>query len=464
MRVRVPFPRRTLARAPWVLVAMALLPPLPSGCSAPAARGPLPIADADPTDTALVAPARWPGFPSLPDGRFPIAGWCSPPDRETTDARYAEYAEAGFTVVLPPLEDRYLARPNLDRLEVAGRQGLFAIVRDGRLDPGAALRPGWRAQVDSVIATYAGRPALLGYFLADEPEPDFFGVLAPVVRRMAMRDPRHPMLINLLGENTPGRDFQGRTYSDYLRCFLGTVRPAFFSLDNYVLLQDGTDVPTFDSGWDSARIVGGDAPFWAILLLTPHGRFRQPTEGELTWQANLALAHGARGIVWFTYWTPNPVESFRYHGGPIAYDGSRNPSYEVIKRVNAGIGALGRELAPLRCADVRHTGRLPRGGRRLGTGPVSAASFGVTSPDATADLTFSLFTGESGRRHILVVNRDYRKPATAHLVCQTACERWAGTPGRYRSASTAGRTLTVPLEPGGAALLRLSGSEPTRRP
>jgi hypothetical protein len=450
--------------SPWrvagLAATLALLAPAASGCASPGQRDPLPVAD---PDTAYVAPARWPGFPLLPDGRFPIAGWCAPPVGQTTDARYDEYARAGFTVVLPPLEDRYLARPNLERLDVAGRRGLYVIVRDLRLHPGVALHPGWRAAADSVAATYSGHAALLGYFLADEPEPELFGALGAAVRRMAMRDPRHPVLVNLLGENSPGHDFQGRTYSSYLRYFLSTVQPAFYSLDNYVLMQDGADVPTFDSGWDSARTVGGEAPFWAILLLTPHGRFRQPTEGEMAWQANLALAHGARGIIWFTYWTPNPADPTRYRQGPIAYDGSRNPSYGAVTRVNAAVGTLGRELGPLRCVDVRHTGQPPRGGRRLDADPDARAAFGVTGT-SPGDLTLGLFADSAGRRHVLVVNRNYRKPVTARIVCRMGCERWTGAPGRYETAAAADRPVTLPLEPGGAALLRLAGPETTRRP
>lgn len=414
-----------------------------------------PLADADPTDTAAVDPARWPGFPLLPDGRFPIAGWCAPPVSETTDGRYAEYADAGFTVVLPAVEDPYLPGPNLERLEIAGRQGLFVIVRDDRLHPDAAWSPGWRAAADSVTAAYRDHPALLGYFLADEPEPDLFASLAAVTRHLARRDPRHPAYVNLLGESTPGREFQGRTYSAYVKEFVATMRPAFFSLDNYVLLDDGTDVPTFCSGWDSARTAARGAPFWAVLLLTRHGPFRQPGEGELSWQAHLALAHGARGIVWFTYWTPDPSEPFRYTGGPIAYDGSRNASYTLVSRVNATLQPLGRELATMDCVDVRHSGRLPRGGRPLEGGAVEGA-FGVR-PGASggADLTFGLFRDQAGRRHVLVVNRDHGRPMEAEITGPEGVGRWTGRPGEYIAMEVRAGRFRLTLDPGGAALLRL---------
>lgn len=448
-------------RGAGLAAALALLGLASAGCASPGRQDSLPVAEPDPADTALVAPARWPGFPLLPDGRFPIAAWCAPPVRETNDARYAEYAGAGFTVVLPALEDPYLARHNLERLDVARRCGLFAIVRDIRAHPGVATRRGWRAVVDSVAATYAAHPAMLGYFLADEPLPDLFAPLGAVTRRLAMRDPAHPAYVNLLGEGPPGHEFQGRSYSAYVRGFVETARPAFFSLDSYVLTQDGEDVPTFDSGWDSARTVAGEVPYWAVLLLTPHGPFRQPTEAELHWQANLALAHGARGIVWFTYWTPNPAEALRYREGPIAYGGTRNASYDTVAAVNARVAALGPELAGLRCTDVRHSGEPPRGGRRLVAGEPGADPFGLL-PRGSENLTFGLFLDPRGRRHVLVVNRDFRNPAEPEFVSQAVWEVWKGAPGAY-APGVAGRAIRLRLAPGGAALLRASDPGPEHR-
>ena len=461
---------RDCARVPgWLPVrgaglaaAIALLGLASSGCASPGRQGSLPVADPDPADTASVAPARWPGFPLLPDGRFPIAAWCAPPVRETNDARYREYAEAGFTVVMPALEDPYLARHNLARLDVAGRQGLFAIVRDIRVHPGVATRPGWRGAVDSVAATYAGHPAMLGYFLADEPLPDLFGPLGAVARRLAMRDPLHPAYVNLFGEGSPGHEFQGLGYSAYVRGFVETVRPALFSLDNYVLTQDGRDIPTFDSGWDSARLAAGEVPFWAVLLLTPHGSFREPSAAELSWQANLALAHGARGIVWFTYWTPNPAEAFRYRDGPIAYDGTRNPSYADVAGVNAEVQALGRELSRLRCVDVRHSGHPPRGGRRLGADVPGGDPFGLL-PREPRDLTFGFFLDPEGRRHVLVVNRDLRNLAQPEFVSSAVWEVWRDGTGRFVQGKD-GRLPPISLPPGRAVLLRAAEAGSDRPP
>jgi hypothetical protein len=232
--------------------------------------------------------------------------------------------------------------------------------------------------------------------------------------------------------------------------------------DDYVALPDsagrGGDpdaVARFCAGWDTLRLVTRDVPYWAILLLTPHLRFPSPTEGQLAWEAHEALAHGARGIVWFTYWSPNPAQTEHYRGGPLAYDGTRNPSYGVISRLNARLEPLGRELALLTCTDVRQSGRPIRGGRPPGTDvPVRDAG--------SADLTLGFFAARDGRRSVLVVNRDWRNPAAAKLVSDSSLERWAGAPGRHLPArptpATSRDPLVVRLGPGEAALFRLSSA------
>ena len=55
-----------------------------------------------------------------------------------------------------------------------------------------------------------------------------------------------------------------------------------------------------------------DVPFLLIVQAMPHGPYRDPTEAELAWQVHHALAFGARGISYFTYWTP--VRRGRRHG------------------------------------------------------------------------------------------------------------------------------------------------------
>jgi hypothetical protein len=401
-------------------------------------------AEADPRSNE-VPPARWPRFPLLPDGRFPIAAWVAPPVRETNDERYAEYAAAGFTVALFALEDRFEEASNRLRLEVAARHGIHVIPRDGRVHPDEADLPGWRADIESLVVDYGAYPALLGYFLADEPARKTFRSLGILTRHFAARDSLHPTYVNLYGLSPSGHGYDGMPYSRWLESFLDEVRPSFFSIDHYTLLEE-RDSPQLSASLDSTAQVAvrRGVPFWSILQLTPHLKFRPLGESELRYQANLSLAHGARGIVWFTYWSPNPNEEYRYRSGPISYEGRRNPSYDLVARVNAEVQALGQEMSPLAWRETRHSGRLPMGGRGLSGAEWIRALAG-------ADAAIGFFAGQGGRQYALVVNRDYRRQTEARIEASGPLERWTAKASTYVPM---GPEVTIKLQPGGTVLLR----------
>ena len=71
-----------------------------------------------------------------------------------------------------------------------------------------------------------------------------------------------------------------------------------------------------------------------IILVTPHGNYRNPNEAELRWQVYTTLCYGATGISYFTYWGP------RQWTGNIIDDGKRTPHYAMVRRINRCVKAL----------------------------------------------------------------------------------------------------------------------------
>jgi hypothetical protein len=396
------------------------------------------------------------GFPLLPDGRFPIAGWLSPPMSHTNDARYAEYAAAGFNVVLPAWQDPLTPESNNLRLDLASHNGLFLMLRDDRVHPDEATRPGWQARVDSVIAAYSEHPALLGYFLADEPNQQTWPSLAALTQYFAERDVAHPTYINMLGR-PEGGGYDGLPYLAWLDLFVERVRPPFFSVDHYVIAETYIR-PQFCAGLGDAAEAAAKSgvPWWSIVQLTAHLDMRTPTPAEMDWQANLSLAHGARGLVWFTYWTPPPDLEGDYRNGPIAFDGTRTPVYDQVASTNARVQELGRELAPLRWLGTRHAGSIPQSGTPL-TGEQWIRS--VTG----GDVTVGFFRDPRGRDYALIVNRDRERNVPVHVAAARRLQLWTGSPGAYTGGAATVQTLV--LSAGGAALVRgASAVSSVRRP
>lgn len=375
-----------------------------------------------------------PAFP------FTVTFWCAPPLPALDEARMAEIADAGFTTVGAPCEDGLDPGDNLRALALAERHGLRMWVADHRLYEAAGGAADAAALTSAVVATYRDAPALDGYVVADEPTTSEFAPLAPVVASLRAADPSRLAYINLLPDYVPPKLLQAESYADYLERFVSEVRPRLLSVDYYPF-GEHKDRSTFFANLAALReaALRHDLPFLWIALAMPHGPYRDPTEGELSWQVFHALAYGARGISYFTYWTPQPDEW--HHRRGIVDGGQLTPRYFQVQRLNRQLRAVGAALAgwrSLAVADSRGEIAAP-----LPIGPLAGVDGG--------DFTIGLFGDDAGGIAALVVNRDYRNGATATVRLRDG----AAPPdqlvdGHWRPATA----LTWVIEPGGARLVR----------
>jgi hypothetical protein len=250
--------------------------------------------------------------------------------------------------------------------------------------------------------------------------------------------------------------FGGMPYTSYLRHYLNLAHPSFFAVDSYPL-RKGSDSPYYETTWDSvsyvSRITG--TPFWAVLLLSPYQNLRVPNASELAWQAFLPLAYGARGIVWFNYWTPAPTDPSHFHDGPITYDGHRTSTYGRLADVNARIQLLAQEIGTMQSQGVRHVFSVPYGCRAFR--PTQDLRIESKKP-----LAVGFFKQASGAPYALLVNRDYKSVAEVKLFAPDTLVRWARAPGLYRDLDAKPSINAIEndllLAPGDAELIRLPSS------
>jgi hypothetical protein len=404
--------------------------------------------------------------------QFLISYWCGPPPGETTLQRYQEIAGAGFNAAMPPCGGPITPELNRRLLELCGQTGLKAVISDSRLDPGGAEpgSSGFGAALDGVAGDYAKSPALLGYFLQDEPSTGQFPRLAPLERGLRERDPKRLAYVNLFPNYASAAQLGASSYSAYVRAFLETVRPRLFSFDYYALLKEGERPEYFDNLEVIRReSLRSGVPFAAVVLSTPHGPYRDPSEADLRWEVYTALAYGARGILYFTYWTPRD-ETWHFHNGILDEQGRRTPHYEEVRRVNAELNALGPTLAHLRSEGVYQAGGLPAGTQPLPAGgPVREVRGG--------DVVVGLFGGarrvgagfgmfalpEEGRsEYLLLANRDPRRAVRLRVALRLEVQgiaeisRRSGREGRLELPDDiAANEFEVQLAPGDGRLFRL---------
>jgi hypothetical protein len=308
--------------------------------------------------------------------------------------------------------------------------------------------------LDEMVRDYKDHPALLGYFIADEPGAGAFGGLGEVVAYLKKIDPEHPGYINLLPTwaralGPEKANYLGApTYEEYVRQFVQKVKPAWLCYDNYGMLKHG-DRGDFHENLETVRKVAREAnvPFWNIVLCTQHGDFRVLTEPELRFEAMQTLAFGARGLVWFTYWSPQGVDtSTKWTHAMIDEHGNRTEHYEMIRAINADVLAISRELK-----NAKNVGLVQRvKGKSAVTGEAPLTIDG-------GDVSVGVFSTADGKRLALVANRDY-KASTKSTVFPVASgakvERFDPERHTWRPASENGSAAELQLAPGAAELLR----------
>ena len=401
------------------------------------------------TPPAAVAPAAI--DPRIP--RFTTFGWVSPPLDSTSAGRYAELAGAGLDLTVLALDDAGRREDNLHRLDVAEPVGARCLLYDRRLYRTDPRTPSGLARMDSVIGDYRDRPGFFGWYLGDEPAPAVWDTLALLADSLRSRDPGHVPWNNLLGRGAfPTR----KAWEQYLRSYMDQLHPAVLCADYYDF-EYGRDDGLFVENAAGLNALSRERgiPFWAIVLLVGHGRFRVPTEGELKWQVSMLLAYAARGVGYFTYWTPPPDPAWNWQPAVIGQDGTRTGWYGVLARFNPRVRAAGETLADLQWLSTTHAGSVPRGGTPFAPdGWVSAVS---------GRAALGHFADSSGARWLLVANADSAAGRTIGLrLVGTRRVQRLDPDGAWRLllGLPSGRDLLVnlPLAAGDFALLKLEGT------
>jgi hypothetical protein len=394
-----------------------------------------------------------PGTPTGRPSAFATGFYCGPPLAQSTPGRFVQALGAGFTFSMPPCGDDtgYTVAQNMQILDAARAAGMPAVVMDSRMQE-ALDNPAARAQLlDAIVNSYSSHPALWGYFVYDEVPPELIGAVAAVVAGLRARDPRHSVYVSLF----PDYYSAVPNYNRYLSDFVRQIRPPEIIYDYYPFLSDGSDRTGFFANLSAVRRAGlrFSTPFWFFAQLTELPGLRRASENEKRWQGLQTLAYGARGLMFFTYWSdvrpgfPEPGVIEPRTGLPTAH-------YPEVERVNAEVRAFGQVLASARSRRVFHNGPLaPAAVPR----PPRASIYLPTR----APITIGLF--DSARHsYALLANRNYRAPVSTTATLSfgsrlperfdRASRRWIPVRPVGRHAHTV--TLRLKLAPGAGALFR----------
>jgi len=314
--------------------------------------------------------------------RFAIGFWVDPPLGEDADARYAEIADANFTLVLGGFG---ATTPELARrqLELSTKYGLVAICSR------AGLPPGELPNGDSCW----------GYLVRDEPNVADFPALRQQVDAIRAARPGKLAYINLFPDYANAQQLGTETYEEHVTRFVDEVNVDVLSMDYYPMFRPGTDGRDgYCGNLDVMRrhSLDKDIPFWNFFNTMPFGPHSDPTEAQIRWQVFASVAYGAKGVLYFCYWTP-PGGEFPKGGAILTADGRRTRHYEQAKRVNAALKNLGPTLMQLTSTGVRRV-KPDAGAEAVDGTPVKSITHG--------DYLLGLYRHSDGRRAVLLMNYD----------------------------------------------------------
>ena len=392
---------------------------------------------------------------------FPIGIFWPPHPYASTQQRYAEIADAGFNFVIT---GNYAGDGNIfqHQLGLARDTGLKVLISDDiqirnmsrwfaisdnpsdflTVTPGEARELYTRAR-----DAYGPYSSLAGFNHYDEPGPGWFGTLA---RTLAVARELAPQLlpyINLFPSDDPA----------YYQQFVDVVKPSLVSFDRYPLLSEGREDANYFHNWAIVRkaALSADLPAWIFIQTLSYNNHREPTAAEMLWQVNISLAYGAKGIQYFTYWTPEAARGEGFGPALITVDGKRTPRYAAAKQINTSwLQQVGRELKPLVPETVVHANDVPLPRSAVAFTPTDLISAVSGSPVVLG--TFRSRDAAVRDRWVLVANRSHSTRARASVSVRPD-KVYAVEVFHPISKGYAGRSANVPVDlaPGAATLLKL---------
>lgn len=329
-----------------------------------------------------------------------ISFWVHPPFDEKIEERYREIAEANFNVVLSGPDRKNDIQK---QLELCEQLGLKAIVSVRRRELGN-LAP--------------DHPALWGYLWKDEPSAAEFPALVRDVEQARVLRPRQFLFINLFPNYAPAAALGTPRYRDHVRRFVDEVKPDVLCMDHYPRFrpdeEDGRDAYCRNLGVMRREALRAGIPFWNFFNTMPYGPHTDPTEAQLRWQIYASVAYGAKGVLYFCYYTPGGDREFPKGGAIIARDDTRTRHYEQARRLNAELLNLGPVLMDLTSSRTVRIEPQSAPAAELAGGPIR--DLRRAPEDPLPDYLVGEFKHTDGRRAALLMNYHFAYSAWPTVV------------------------------------------------
>lgn len=281
-------------------------------------------------------------YDSTPVNQLPIGGWSTPASalrdgytgtEGSYDAVWQLLADAGLNYMIT-LEEWSSGSWPLESLSSAKKAGMKLWYNC------AGMAADYNAEKLRALLESPDADALGAIYVKDEPSFDQIGETAElmIAARRELGDTSLPVLANLL-PTYANSSWVGGNYRKYVSTYLETAKPDILMFDYYPYPKSGDSLPDLAA---NLAIVGEEAkaagvPFYAYVQTSADTAYREPTLEELSLNAHLALAMGAKGIAYFLIC--EHYEGWDY-SSMITAKGEKTPLFDTVQTVNDRLNAM----------------------------------------------------------------------------------------------------------------------------
>lgn len=288
--------------------------------------------------------------------------------------------------------------------------------------------------VKQMVEAAGDSPAVLGYFLMDEPGAPAFPALAKATAAVKKYAPGKLAYINLFPSYaTVGAPDQSQlgtpSFTEYLERFVQEVRPQILSYDNYMVqysddLANAQRAAVYYADLLEVRRVAQEhgLPFWNIVSCNQiRPETTVPSPANLAFQAYTTLAAGGRGVSWYKYY----ADGYAY--APIDSAGEKTLTWQYLRAVNHQLRVLGPLMNRLTSTGVFFTSPPPVAQLPLLPGTVVLGARSTVSPRGLSDIQPPLMVGEfqdaEGQDWAMVVNLSLEHSCQVRLTTSRSYEK-----------------------------------------
>lgn len=341
--------------------------------------------------TACILSAADPNSPAFVQDRFAIGLWVPPQTNERLADRYQEIADANFTLVIGTAGTNAAGQ-----LALCEKAGLKAV-------PDAS----------GPAEKLPDSPACWGYSLMDEPGAGAFPELAQRAAEVRKLHPGRFGYINLFPNYAPLSALGTQSYDEYVAKFIEMVKPDVLSMDHYPVMRPNADSRAdYRANLECFRThsLAAGIPFWNYFYCMPFNDRLDPTEAQIRWQIYTSIAYGAKGVLYFCYWTPGKgaagAGEFPKGGAIITAEGLRTRHYDEARRINAELKNLGPTLMKLTSTGTHYLAATATNLTQvLAGGPLRKLA--PIPGDPPANYLVGTFHHADGRRAVVLMNDSY---------------------------------------------------------